>query len=179
MEKLIKVLFLIFLINPQIINSRKMRASLQIGDDCKIPNQKNTRGICIKRQDCAEYEELFNVTDLGVERLSFVLRLNCGFDKESWKSLVCCPKPGNTYKKPDLDVDLESAIVREPEKNETQETNVDLDNRFGEGNGLMPKRKCGMQAFDDRIVGGELCEIDKYFLPGFKIFHQILHQIYL
>ena len=54
--------------------------------------------------------------------------------------------------------------MREPEKNETGETHVDLDNRFGEGDGSVPKRKCGMQAFDNRIVGGELCEIDKYFL---------------
>ena len=98
MKKLIKILFLIFLINPQIINSRRMRANLNIGDECKIPNQKSTRGICVKRQDCPEYEELFNVTDLGVERLSFVLHLDCGFDQESWKSLVCCPTPGNSYK---------------------------------------------------------------------------------
>jgi len=54
--------------------------------------------------------------------------------------------------------------VREPEKNENAETNVDLDNRFGESDGSQPKRKCGMQALDNRIVGGELCEIDKYFL---------------
>jgi hypothetical protein len=71
--------------------------NLQIGDDCIIPNQDSARGICVARRDCVEYEELFNVTDLGVERLSYILRLDCGFDRESWKPLVCCPKEGHSY----------------------------------------------------------------------------------
>lgn len=71
--------------------------NLQIGDDCIIPNQNSTRGICLARRDCVEYEELFNVTDLGVERLSFILNLDCGFDRDSWKSLVCCPISGMSY----------------------------------------------------------------------------------
>lgn len=42
------------------------------------------------------------------------------------------------------------------EKNES----VSVDNRFGEGDD--GEYRCGEQ-LDDRIIGGELCEIDKYF----------------
>lgn len=71
--------------------------NLRIGDDCIIPNQNITRGICLARRDCAEYEELFNVTDLCIERLSFIINLDCGFDQDLWKPLVCCPIPGKSY----------------------------------------------------------------------------------
>lgn len=69
-----------------------------IGSDCDIPNQRKTKGICVQVNNCSEYSELFNVVDLTVERLSFIIRLDCGFDHDIWKTLVCCPKPGNTYK---------------------------------------------------------------------------------
>lgn len=98
MKVLIKViLFLIAIIFTSVCQSREPK-NLQLGDECKIPNQNKTRGICARRRDCSEYEELFNVTDLGVERLSFILRLDCGFDFETWSALVCCPKLGNSYK---------------------------------------------------------------------------------
>lgn len=95
MKILLKTIFVVILI---ALSQSKRLNNLQIGDECKIPNQNKTTGICLKRTDCVEYEELFNVTDLGVERLSFILSLDCGFDRDSWKSLVCCPQPGNTYK---------------------------------------------------------------------------------
>lgn len=60
-------------------------------------------------------------------------------------------------RKPDLDVDPENIKVRENTTND----DVDLDNRFGEGEGNKPMMKCGMPTIDNRIVGGELCEIDK------------------
>ena len=66
--------------------------------ECIIPNQNRTRGVCISRKNCFEYQQLFNETDLNVDRLSFIINLDCGFDFEIWKSLVCCPKSGNTYK---------------------------------------------------------------------------------
>lgn len=65
---------------------------------CDIPNQSNTKGICVKRQNCSEYEQLFNISELTTERLSFIINLDCGFDYETWKSLVCCPLPGHSYK---------------------------------------------------------------------------------
>lgn len=39
---------------------------------------------------------------------------------------------------------------------------VSLDNRFGDDDAGEYEYRCGEQ-LDDRIVGGELCEIDKYF----------------
>jgi Regulatory CLIP domain of proteinases len=69
-----------------------------IGTECPIPNQSKTRGVCLQRQSCEPYNDLFNVTDLTVERLSFIINLDCGFDFGLWKTLVCCPQPGNTYK---------------------------------------------------------------------------------
>lgn len=89
--------FFLLLLNNQLCHFRKFE-KFEINDECVIPNQNKTRGICLRRQDCAEYEELFNVTDLGVERLSFIIHLDCGFDYISWKTLVCCPKQGNNYK---------------------------------------------------------------------------------
>lgn len=56
-------------------------------------------------------------------------------------------------RKPDLDVDPENIKVRE------QSESVNVDNRFGEDDAVY---RCGEQ-LDDRIIGGELCEIDKYF----------------
>lgn len=70
----------------------------ELNSECKIPNQSKTLGICTKRNDCLQYLELFNVDGLDIERLSFIVNLNCGFDYETWTSLVCCPKPENTYK---------------------------------------------------------------------------------
>jgi hypothetical protein len=58
------------------------------------------------------------------------------------------------FRKPDLDVDPENVKVRE------QNESVSIDNRFGEDDAAT--YRCGEQ-LDDRIIGGELCEIDKYF----------------
>ena len=69
-----------------------------INSECDIPNQYKTKGICVERKNCLDYEDLFNVTELTVERLSFIINLDCGFDFASWKSLVCCPKTGHFYK---------------------------------------------------------------------------------
>lgn len=91
------LIFILFTLNYQLYQLRQL-ANLEVNDECNIPNQNKTRGLCLRRQDCLEYEELFNVTDLGVERLSFIIHLDCGFDYDSWKTLVCCPKPGNSYK---------------------------------------------------------------------------------
>lgn len=57
------------------------------------------------------------------------------------------------FRNPDLSVDPENIKVREP----TSEGSVAIDNRFSESESAF---KCGQQ-LDDRIVGGELCEIDK------------------
>jgi hypothetical protein len=96
--KLIKNVIFVLVMLALCYHECVTRQNLEIGQDCIIPNQNKTRGICAKRVDCVEYEELFNVTDLGVERLSFILNLECGFDYVSWKTLVCCPKPGKSYK---------------------------------------------------------------------------------
>lgn len=39
-----------------------------------------------------------------------------------------------------------------------------LDNRFSgtPGSNSKPKKKCGVQTFMQRIVGGEICEIDEF-----------------
>lgn len=73
-------------------------------------------------------------------------------------------------RKPDLDVDPENVKIRESPVNES----VSLDNRFSETES--PQIKCGQQ-LDDRIVGGELCEIDKYFF--FSTFVNINLHIYV
>lgn len=91
------LLFFLLNFSIQVCQFREFK-NLVIGEDCAIPNQNKTLGVCLQRRDCTEYEELFNVTDLGVERLSFIKNLDCGFDYNSWKSLVCCPKPGSIYK---------------------------------------------------------------------------------
>lgn len=44
---------------------------------------------------------------------------------------------------------------------ESVQTIVDLDSRFGESNDSKQKHKCGEMSLSNRIVGGELCEIDK------------------
>lgn len=59
------------------------------------------------------------------------------------------------FRKPDLDVDPENVKMREI----TENGSISLDNRFGENDEPV---KCGQQ-LDDRIVGGVICEIDKYF----------------
>lgn len=89
---------LILFLAVKLCQSQDEPTNNEVGSDCAIPNQRSTKGICVQRKNCLEYEELFNVTDLTVERLSFIINLDCGFDFESWKSLVCCPKPGNSYK---------------------------------------------------------------------------------
>ena len=89
---------LIVLIIIDFSQSQNEPISLDVDSECSIPNQSKTKGICIDRKNCLEYETLFNVTDLTVERLSFIMNLNCGFDQSLWKTLVCCPKPGNYYK---------------------------------------------------------------------------------
>lgn len=95
-----KLIFKVFLItfSFELCQFRELK-NHEVGEDCAIPNQNKTRGNCLQRRDCAEYEELFNVTDLSVERLSFILNLDCGFDYDSWKSLVCCPKRTESYYK--------------------------------------------------------------------------------
>jgi hypothetical protein len=49
---------------------------------------------------------------------------------------------------------------------ETEATTPDdgiLDNRFSGASGnKLPQKKCGWQAFMQRIVGGEICEIDEF-----------------
>lgn len=81
-----------------LCHSQDELVNLSAGSDCTIPNQRKTKGVCVQRKNCLDYDELFNVTDLTVERLSFIINLDCGFDYEIWKSLVCCPQPGNSYK---------------------------------------------------------------------------------
>lgn len=93
-----KVVAVIILLLVELCQSQKELENNEVGSDCVIPNQRNTRGVCVERKSCLEYEELFNVTELTVERLSFIINLDCGFDFETWKSLVCCPKPGHSYK---------------------------------------------------------------------------------
>jgi Regulatory CLIP domain of proteinases len=233
--------------------------------ECSIPNQRKTKGICVDRKNCLEYESLFNVTDLTVERLSFIMNLDCGFDYDMWKTLICCPQPGSSYKyvkkkwpwnkaerlmnahvkeswerlktvewmlewddalilirfgtflglllfqrcdsfkfisvntvllfvsqnsvnptklhkniiawygdlfslllcrKPDLAVDPENLKVRESlsVENTTATDDDSLDNRFSatSGGNKLGQKKCGWQAFMQRIVGGEICEIDEF-----------------
>lgn len=89
---------LVLILAVKLCQTQTELANSEIGSDCAIPNQSSTKGVCIQRKNCLDYNELFNVTDLTVERLSFIINLDCGFDFESWKSLVCCPKPGNSYK---------------------------------------------------------------------------------
>lgn len=88
---------LIYALALEVCHSQEPR-NLELDAECDIPNQRKTKGICVERKNCLEYESLFNVTDLTVERLSFIMNLNCGFDYAMWKTLVCCPKPGNSYK---------------------------------------------------------------------------------
>lgn len=78
--------------------SQEMLMNTAVDSECVIPNQVKTKGVCVTRKDCLEYEDLFNVTELLTDRLSFIINLDCGFDFDTWKSLVCCPKPGNSYK---------------------------------------------------------------------------------
>lgn len=81
-----------------LCQSQQELINIEVNAECTIPNQMKTRGVCLQRKDCLDYEDLFNVTELTTERLSFIINLDCGFDFDSWKSLVCCPAPGNSYK---------------------------------------------------------------------------------
>lgn len=68
------------------------------------------------------------------------------------------------FRQPNLDVDPENVKVRG--SNETAATDDSiLDNRFqasSSGSSLAGSKKCGSQAFMQRIVGGEICEIDEF-----------------
>lgn len=96
--KLLAKCLLIILMIIDFSQSQNEPINLDVDSECSIPNQSKTKGICVDRKNCLEYETLFNVTDLTVERLSFIMNLNCGFDQSLWKTLVCCPQPGNYYK---------------------------------------------------------------------------------
>lgn len=100
MKVLVKIVSVLVLLAfaYDLCQSQDAPANNAVNSDCAVPNQRKTKGVCVKRADCLEYEELFNVTDLTTERLSFIMNLGCGFDYETWKSLVCCPKPGDSYK---------------------------------------------------------------------------------
>jgi hypothetical protein len=65
------------------------------------------------------------------------------------------------FRKPDFEVDPENVRVREDASSNAE--SVILDNRFGES--TIEKKKCGVNfSLEDRIVGGELCALDKYSL---------------
>ena len=61
------------------------------------------------------------------------------------------------FRKPDLTYDPMNVKIRD-----TAEHGVTLDNRFSENVNAHQLIKCGEQ-IDNRIVGGEICEIDKFF----------------
>lgn len=64
------------------------------------------------------------------------------------------------FRKPDLAVDPENTKVRESAAEATA-ADSHVDNRFSDTSaGKRPK--CGWQAFMQRIVGGEICEIDEF-----------------
>lgn len=66
------------------------------------------------------------------------------------------------FRKPDLAVDPENTKVREPAA-EANATESHVDNRFSEtSSGVAKRATCGWQAFMQRIVGGEICEIDEF-----------------
>jgi hypothetical protein len=48
-------------------------------------------------------------------------------------------------------------------ENNPTEDDDNVDNRFSAGSGdKLMQKKCGWQAFMQRIVGGEICEIDEF-----------------
>lgn len=67
-----------------------------------------------------------------------------------------------TSRKPDLVVDPENIKVRESSDatNTTDDDNVD--NRFSGTGSAALQNKCGTQTFMQRIVGGEICELDEF-----------------
>lgn len=70
-------------------------------------------------------------------------------------------------RKPDLVIDPENLKVREPLSAENVPAGLDdsnVDNRFSEtaSSNKSGQKKCGWQAFMQRIVGGEICEIDEF-----------------
>ena len=95
-KTLLNFIFLVYVFN--LNHAQDEPVNNELDSECKIPNQSKTKGVCVQRINCAEYENLFNETELTVERLSFIINLNCGFDYDIWKSLVCCPLAGNSYK---------------------------------------------------------------------------------
>lgn len=90
------LIFAVFALN--LCRSQDGPVNNRIDSECDIPNQSKTKGSCVKRQNCSDYDQLFDVDELTTERLSFIINLDCGFDYETWKPLVCCPKPGQSYK---------------------------------------------------------------------------------
>lgn len=45
------------------------------------------------------------------------------------------------------------------------DASVDLGTRVGEETAVMPQnkfKKCGVQAFTNKIIGGEICELDEF-----------------
>lgn len=64
------------------------------------------------------------------------------------------------FRRPDLPVDPENLKVRE-----SSDPSSTLDNRFSgssSAGNAAPKKKCGLQTFMNRIVGGEICELDEF-----------------
>lgn len=89
------LIFAVFALN--LCQSEDKLVNNLVESTCDIPNQSHAKGICVKRQNCSEYDQLFNISELTTERLSFIINLDCGFDYETWKSLICCPLPGHSY----------------------------------------------------------------------------------
>lgn len=91
-----KVLFVLAL-SISYCRSQNVPRNFIVDSECLIPNQKGSEGVCVYRKNCPNYDNLFNVNDLSVERLSFIMNLNCGFDYSLWETLVCCPRAGRSY----------------------------------------------------------------------------------
>lgn len=75
------------------------RKTAKINEECDIPSigEATVKGICVDRRNCAEFEKFFNGSTLSSAHLSFIIKLNCGFDYENWKSLICCPPSEQPY----------------------------------------------------------------------------------
>lgn len=69
------------------------------------------------------------------------------------------------FRKPDLEVDPENIKVRETKSSDNEAFSVD--NRFGESASSIAQKKCGVQLFMERIIGGEICQLDEF--PWFAL----------
>lgn len=138
---------------------------------CRIPNQRQP-GRCVAAQQCAAFVRL-NATVFGAERsigapdarqARFVEAIRCYGGRADFGGGgrgVCCPIVGGGYAEPFI-----------PKR---QQTRADAD-AAGSGADLLPSwSDCGLQ-YENRILGGDLLDLDEFPWMALLIYSRSLQR---